>query len=246
MRAPRCLWARSLATPGVDEFYARVAGQSVSDIGRRGKFMIFYLEQDALLVHLRMSGDLTVELQSDAMRTASPPAAEFQRRYGGWLSTTRASLAALWLVGDPQDVLAGLGPEPLEAEFTAERLYQGLQSTRRALKPLLLDQSFLAGVGNIYADEALHLAHLHPLTPANRVTPEQAERLWSAIRSVLEEGINRHGASIDWVYRGGDFQNYFRVYQRAGEPCPECGALVERIVVGQRGTHYCTQCQPLT
>ena len=245
IESAQVMWARSLATPGVDEFYARVAGQSVSDIGRRGKFMIINLEQDALLVHLRMSGDLTVESQSDPCAPHHRLLLNFNGGIRLAFNDTR-KFGRLWLVSDPQEVLAGLGPEPLEAEFTVELLYQGLQSTRRALKPLLLDQSFLAGVGNIYADEALNLAHLHPLTPANRVTPEQAERLWSAIRSVLDEGINRHGASIDWVYRGGDFQNYFRVYQRAGEPCSECGALVERIVVGQRGTHYCPQCQPLT
>jgi formamidopyrimidine-DNA glycosylase len=108
-----------------------------------------------------------------------------------------------------------------------------------------LDQTFLAGLGNIYTDEALNLARLHPLAISHSLKFEQAEQLWSAIRQVLEEGIRRNGASIDWVYRGGDFQNYFRVYQRTSMPCPACGTPVQRMLVGQRGTHFCPNCQIL-
>jgi formamidopyrimidine-DNA glycosylase len=99
-------------------------------------------------------------------------------------------------------------------------------------------------MGNIYVDESLHRARLHPLTPSQSVSPEQAEALWQGIRETLYESIRRNGASIDWVYRGGDFQNFLRVYQRTGQPCPQCGTLIERILVGQRGTHYCPACQP--
>jgi formamidopyrimidine-DNA glycosylase len=141
-------------------------------------------------------------------------------------------------------VVGNLGPEPLDDGLTAESLYSRLHATHRKLKPLLLDQTFLAGLGNIYVDEALNLAKLHPLTPANRLSMEQAGRLIESIRTVLRDGIARNGASIDWVYRGGDFQNYFRVYQRTGEPCPECGTPIARIIVGQRGTHFCPHCQP--
>jgi formamidopyrimidine-DNA glycosylase len=111
------------------------------------------------------------------------------------------------------------------------------------LKPLLLDQKFLAGLGNIYTDEALHLARLHPLLISDRIDEVQASVLLDSIRQVLDEGIQRNGASIDWVYRGGDFQNYFRVYQRTGEPCKQCGTLIERIKLGQRSTHFCPYCQ---
>jgi formamidopyrimidine-DNA glycosylase len=86
---------------------------------------------------------------------------------------------------------------------------------------------------------------LHPLRTADGIAREQSDRLLWSIRQVLEEGIRRNGASIDWVYRGGDFQNYFRVYQRTGQPCPECGTLIERMIVAQRGTHYCPKCQAL-
>ncbi|MCX6034993.1 MAG: DNA-formamidopyrimidine glycosylase, partial [Chloroflexi bacterium] len=135
------------------------------------------------------------------------------------------------------------GPEPLSEAFTADWLYSSLHIRRRQLKPLLLDQAFLAGLGNIYTDEALHLAKLHPLLLSDLVTKKQAKGLWQAIRKVLEEGIRRNGASIDWVYRGGDFQNHFRVYGRTGEPCPVCGTPIERTTVGQRGTHFCPKCQ---
>lgn len=150
----------------------------------------------------------------------------------------------VWLTNDSCLVLNNLGPEPLSPELTPRLFYQMLASRRRQLKPLLLDQTFLAGLGNIYTDEALHLAGLHPLVLANKLSPRHAEKLLEAIRSVLQEGIKRNGASIDWVYRGGEFQNHFRVYQRTGEACPCCGSAVERITIGQRGTHFCPSCQP--
>jgi formamidopyrimidine-DNA glycosylase len=149
----------------------------------------------------------------------------------------------IWLTDAVESVTGGLGPEPLSRGFTAEVLHDRLHERHRQLKPLLLDQTFLAGMGNIYTDEALHLAKLHPLRSSETVTRPQAKRLHAAIRTVLHEGIRRNGASIDWVYRGGEFQNHFRVYDRAGQPCPECGTKIRRLVVGQRGTHICPRCQ---
>jgi formamidopyrimidine-DNA glycosylase len=156
---------------------------------------------------------------------------------------TLANLAGCgwWMMRNVGD----LGPEPLDEGFTPEDFFARIHATRRQLKPLLLDQKFLAGLGNIYADEALNLAKLHPLTPANALTVQQAAHLLEGIRTVLRDGIQRNGASIDWVYRGGDFQNYFRVYQRTGLPCPKCGTPIARIIVGQRGTHFCPYCQPV-
>jgi formamidopyrimidine-DNA glycosylase len=141
-------------------------------------------------------------------------------------------------------VVGGLGPEPFDPLFTADVLHARLHAFRRQIKPLLLDQTFIAGLGNIYTDEALHQARVHPLRLSDSLSFEESSRLWQAIRDVLSEGIRRNGASIDWVYRGGDFQNAFHVYQRTGHPCPVCGTPVERIAVGQRGTHFCPNCQP--
>ena len=150
----------------------------------------------------------------------------------------------VWLVSDPEKIIGGLGPEPLSGTFTPEVFYQGLQKHHRQIKPLLLDQSFLAGLGNIYTDEALYLAHVHPMMISNEINIHKSKELWSAIREILRKGIAYNGSSIDWVYRGGEFQNLFTVYHRAGEQCNTCGDVIQRIVVGQRGTHYCPTCQP--
>ena len=151
----------------------------------------------------------------------------------------------VWLTADSQDVLGKLGPEPLSRDFTPEWLYTSLQRRHRQLKPLLLDQTFLAGLGNIYTDETLHIAKLHPLAISDSVSRQQARALYEAIRRVLKEGIKRNGASIDWAYRGGEFQNHFRVYDRDGEPCMVCGTPIQKLVIGQRGTHICPKCQVL-
>jgi formamidopyrimidine-DNA glycosylase len=238
------LWERTLAEPSLQEFTERIVGQVIEDIGRRGKFLYFRLSRDWLLIHLRMSGDLLVKLA-----TAET---QIHDRLLFWLDddillvfNDARKFGRVWLVEEVDRVTGELGPEPLDDSFTSHDLFERLHTTHRQLKPLLLDQTFLAGLGNIYVDEALNLARLHPLTSSASLTEEQAAQLLSAIRTVLQDGIARNGASIDWVYRGGDFQNYFRVYQRTGLPCPECGTPVARILVGQRGTHFCPTCQPL-
>ncbi len=238
------LWERTLETPSPAEFQERIAGQAIEDIWRRGKFAVFSLSSDTLLIHLRMSGDLLVEPLSAPLAPHHRLILELDQGLRLAFNDAR-KFGRAWLVADPETVLKDLGPEPLDPGLTSENFYQRLKSHQRQLKPLLLDQTFLAGLGNIYADEALHLAKLHPLTLASSLTFQQAEQLLESIRRVLQEGIRRNGATIDWVYRGGDFQNYFRVYQRTGEPCPVCGTPIQRITVGQRGTHFCPTCQSL-
>lgn len=240
----RVLWERSLAEPEAGEFAQRIVGQRIEEITRRGKFIVIALSQDYLLFHLRMSGDLMVERDDAPMLPHHRLALILE---GGWRLAFNdpRKFGRAWLVRDAQIVLSGLGPEPLDERLTPNELFKGLQKRRRQLKPLLVDQSFLAGIGNIYADEILHAARLHPLRLSDSLTYAEAERLWRSIRQVLNEGIQRNGASIDWVYRGGGFQNYFRVYQRTGQPCYVCGAPVQRIIVAQRGTHLCPVCQPM-
>jgi formamidopyrimidine-DNA glycosylase len=237
------LWERTIAEPTPQDFQERILGQSVVDVSRRGKFIILEFNTDNLLIHLRMSGDLLVEDQAASIAPHHRLILDLDGDIRLAFNDTR-KFGRAWLVADPQTVLGNIGPEPLDEDLTAGEFYGRLQAYRRQLKPLLLDQTFIAGLGNIYTDEALHMAGLHPLTISNTLTPSQANILLLSIRQVLQEGIQRQGASIDWVYRGGDFQNYFNVYQRSGDPCTTCGTPIQRILVGQRGTHYCSQCQP--
>ena len=237
------LWEGSLAEPTALEFRERILGQIVRDVGRRGKYIMMQFSDDTLLIHLRMSGDLVIEKQTEPVAPHHRMMLDLDGGIRLAFNDTR-KFGRIWLVADPQVVVGNLGPEPLNGDFTPQVLHQRLQAHRRQLKPLLLDQSFIAGLGNIYTDEALHRARFHPLLISNTLDNSQSERLWSSIRQVLEEGIRRQGASIDWIYRGGDFQNYFTVYQRTGDPCPTCGAPIQRILVGQRGTHFCVNCQP--
>lgn len=242
------LWERTIAEPQPTEFRQRLTGQVIERVGRRGKLVVITLDRDTLLFHLRMSGDLRVEPGLDSSGIPLPLAAhdrlavEFE---SGWrLAFNDArKFGRAWLVAQPDALFARLGVEPLGEAFTADWLHTELQSRRRQIKALLLDQTFIAGVGNIYADEALHLARINPCQPAHTLTRLQAEALHKALRNVLMEGIRTHGASIDWVYRGGDFQNQFRVYRRTGEPCPTCGTPVVRQLLAQRSTHYCPTCQ---
>jgi formamidopyrimidine-DNA glycosylase len=237
------LWPRTLATPlGAAQLQDRLAGRKVESVSRRGKFLLIGFPPDTLLFHLRMSGDLRV-VPLDAP-------AELHDRFridfsDGWrlaFNDTR-KFGRVWLCADPQEILGDLGPEPFDPALTPAVFHARLNERKRQLKPLLLDQTFLAGLGNIYTDESLFKASLHPLRASDSLTQPESGRLFAAIREVLDEGIRRQGASIDWVYRGGDFQNYFNVYQRTGEACPRCGTPIVRMLVGQRGTHYCPNCQ---
>lgn len=240
----KVLWDRTIANMNAEAFLARTRGQTIQAISRRGKFLVFSMDRDTMLIHLRMSGDIRVEEADADTQTHDRIFLEFESGLRMVFNDTR-KFGRVWLVGDPEDVVGNLGPEPLDENLTDEEFHRMLQNRSRQLKPLLMDQHFLAGLGNIYTDEALHLAKIHPLTQSDSLTEEESARLLKAIREVLSEGIRRNGASIDWVYRGGDFQNQLRAYGRAGEPCPVCGGEIIRLVVGQRGTHICPNCQQL-
>jgi formamidopyrimidine-DNA glycosylase len=240
-------WQRSLAEPEPAELNRRLCGQQITAIGTRGKFIWFSLSSDHLIFHLRMSGDLFYTSGLD--RTASGQKhirfwASFEE--GGWLVfNDPRKFGRIWLVSDPDTVFSRIGMEPFDDRLTPEAFHRLITARRRQLKPLLLDQSVIAGLGNIYTDEALFLAKLHPLRDSAYLNRDETNRLLLSIREALREGIRRNGASIDWVYRGGDFQNHFNVYQQTGKPCPVCGTPIERIRVGQRGTHFCPFCQKM-
>lgn len=244
------LWDGTLANQLPGDFTARVKHQSVRSVWRRGKFLVFTLSTDTILIHLRMSGDLRMERIIDETGT-EVPLQKHDRLVLVFTSGIRLAFnnprkfGRVWLVSDPAEILGDLGPEPLDTTLDAECFHGMLQQHKRQLKPLLMNQHFLAGMGNIYTDEALYRAKLHPLRRSNTLLKEESASLLDSIRSVLKEGILHNGASIDWVYRGGDFQNHFNVYGRTGEPCPDCGIQIKRLVVGQRGTHICPHCQQM-
>ncbi len=237
-------WARTLAIPSPAQFKKRVAGQRIVDVSRRAKYLVIRLEDYHLLIHLRMSGDLIIREGKIKPEKHDRLLLHLSNHKYLAFNDTR-KFGRVWLTDQPDEILGKLGPEPLGADFTAQWLFENLHARKRSLKPLLLDQTFIAGLGNIYTDECLHIAKLHPLASSNNVTKEQAVSLHKAIRTVLKEGIRRNGASIDWVYRGGEFQNFFRVYGREGEPCPVCNTAIQKLTVGQRGTHVCPNCQRL-
>lgn len=243
------LWSKTLAAPAPDLFRGLIKGRVVTGLTTRGKFIMLTLDQGFLLFHLRMSGLLYMRKTSPSADT--DPAAKHDRLRlhlaSGWdlvFNDTR-KFGRAWLVEDALEVTGKLGPQPFDPGLTAEKFHIMLMARARQLKPLLLDQSFLAGLGNIYTDEALFSARLHPLRLANSLTLKEAARLLAAIREVLTLGIAHNGASIDWAYRGGEFQNHCKVYQQTGSPCPRCGTPIQRTTVGQRGTHYCPNCQAL-
>ncbi len=248
--AGHILWPRTLAAPTADLLNARLAGRRVVDVGRRGKYLLIHLEPAASLIfHLRMTGRLDV-LAADAGLPDGPHLrAWFALADGRRLAFTDArKFGRIWLVEDAAEVVGKLGPEPLDLAFTSEMLASRLRDRRAAIKSILLDQTVIAGVGNIYADEALFLAGIHPLRPASGLNEAEIGRLWDALRFVLRESVAARGTLLR-DYRTpygqeGVYQNRLRVYRRAGERCRRCGATIERIRVAQRSTHFCPCCQP--
>ncbi len=237
------LWEGALATPSPAEFLGRVQGQSVKGIARRGKHLLIHLSADTLVLHFRMSGEVVVEAQTEPLGVHYRLVLNFAGGDRLAFNNPR-KFGRVWLVADPEALLAHLGPEPLGEDFNPQAFYNILQSCHQQIKYLLLDQKAIAGLGNIYTDEALHLSKIHPRTKSDTLNFEQAKLLWENIRHVLREGIGNQGTSFDWIYKGGDYQRLLRVYKRTGDPCPTCGTPIERIRVAQRGTHYCPTCQP--
>jgi formamidopyrimidine-DNA glycosylase len=241
-------WDRIIAELGPDSFRENLIGKEIIDAQRRGKFLHFPLSKGHLIAHLRMSGDMRMEERMTQKGEPLPPDAydrviiNFESPYRMAFNNIR-KFGRMWYVEDPQSVFGNLGPEPLSDVFTADLFYSMLHNHSRQIKPLLMNQGFLAGLGNVYTDESLFWAKIHPLRQSDSLTKEEVKRLHDSIRSVLRLGIRRFGASIDWIYRGGEFQNSFNVYQREGEPCPICGTLIKKIKVGQRGTHFCPNYQ---
>ncbi len=252
-------WPRQIKHPAPDDFAARTRDREILAVERRAKWVIVSLgpqespEADGqpavLAIQVKMTGQL------DVLPIGAPSDrhvhAVFALDDGNELrlrDTRKFGRLALYTRGEAQRVLGALGPEPLAEAFTLADFRRLLRRRKARLKPLLMDQAFLAGVGNIYADEALWRARLHPLRSAARLRPEQERLLYGALRDVLTEAIERRGSSVD-DYRApggiGEMQHHLNVYGRTGKPCPRCGRPTRRMVIGARSSHFCSWCQRL-
>jgi len=241
-------WPRTLHSPTPDEFATRIVGQTFRSIERRAKYIVCALDHDYLIVHLKMTGRLYVSdthAQHDADRWVH---FKLGLDAGHELRFSDArKFGKVYLTAQLDSVVGALGPEPLEDAFTLEVFRQRLMRHAKNIKALLLDQSFVAGVGNIYADEALFRAGIHPLRRADTLNADEIARLYDSVRAALRDGIDYEGASINWYRKPdgtrGESQNHFYVYGREGQACLACGASIHKIRVTQRGTHFCPHCQ---
>ena len=253
-------WPRTLRSEDPLAFRDAVVGRTIVDVGRRAKLVVVDLDDGmAVTIHLKMTGQLFVvpgAAPTDpyvrlSVALADGRAVRFRdiRKFGRvGLARRDASVGDLvGELGGPKG-FRGFGPEPLDPAFTLRTFRARLRARRGRLKPLLLDQAFVAGIGNIYADEALWAARLHPLRSAASLRPRDEARLYRELRRILAEAVERRGSSIDdYTAPDGDgsMQERLLVYQRPGEPCPRCGRPIRRIVVGGRATHFCSYDQRL-
>jgi formamidopyrimidine-DNA glycosylase len=239
----------SIAEPSAEEFQKGLIKSKIVSLSRRGKHIVFTLDNGKyLIVHLRMTGSLIVKPDSEEpdkfirviLYLDNKTSIHFRdvRRFG-----------RMWLVNNIDSVVGKLGPEPLEKEFSVEVLAKILKNRKTPVKSLLLDQTLIAGIGNMYADEALFQARIHPLKPANSLSKKEIINLHEAIQYVLKKGIRNKGASTDTYIRPegikGAAHLEFQVAHRKGEECPICGGPIERILVGQRSTFFCPNCQKM-
>ena len=237
------LWPKAINTPSVAEIKQRLPGQRIEAINRRAKYLRFELSGgDTLFLHLKMSGNLLVEPADDPLDPHVRTIFDLDNSHQLRFRDTR-KFGRVYLVDDPDIVIGKLGPEPLADDFTANDFKALFRNRKGKLKPLLLNQEFIAGIGNIYADESCFAAGVDPRRQVNTLSDEELGKLYHAIRQALNHGIMRKGASLDDVYRGGEFQNHFQVYGRTGENCSQCGTPIQRVVLGGRSTHFCPQCQ---
>lgn len=257
--AVQVYWARTIGHPDASSFSTRLSGAQISKIGRRAKLLLLFLgNKDTLVIHRRMTGNILLfpaapagmvwhELPDAYCRVAL--LLDDGRRVA-FSDPRKFGRISLYQPKELQAVLGGYGVEPLSEEFTTAALALLLKRHARQMKPFLLDQAAVAGIGNIYADEALFRAGIHPLRRTDTLTGEEVGRLHEAIRAVLEVGIAHGGTTFGrhqdiWGEAGWN-REHLHVYQHEAMPCVRCGTPIVRIVVAQRGTHFCPQCQPLS
>jgi formamidopyrimidine-DNA glycosylase len=252
-------WPNQIKHPAPASFAAALVGRTVVGVERRAKWLVFELSESAVLaIQVKMTGQLTVVPASEPRDRHVHATLTFTdgrqlrlrdtRKFARLGVFRRDEAGRLLGADEAAELFAGFGPEPLDPAFTASAMRARLARRKGRLKTLLMDQAFVAGVGNIYADEALWRARLHPLRSAAGLNADQARRLHRAVREVLAEAIERRGSSVDDYLppQGpGTMQRFLNVYGRQGKACPRCGRPVRRVVINARSTHFCSWCQRL-
>jgi formamidopyrimidine-DNA glycosylase len=241
-------WPRTVEPLSVAMFSKRILGTTILGISRVGKWMMFHLSSgQRIMIHLRMAGGFSMEPGPHdrlVLELSDGLTLHYRdtRKFGRWK-----------LVDDPQTILGKLGPDALTRRFTLRYFNEAMRSHHRMIKPLILDQSIMAGLGNIYADEALWAAQIHPMRRSDSLSAAEVEALFKAIRHVLTLGVRNRGTSLgdgqtnyrDVEGESGGHRGQVKAYGRTGKPCTRCGTRLEKIVVAQRGTHFCPVCQTL-
>ncbi|MEW9051710.1 MAG: DNA-formamidopyrimidine glycosylase [Neobacillus sp.] len=246
-------WPKIIKNPvEIEQFIDALKGETIEDVGRRGKFLIIYTDHYALVSHLRMEGKYGLYPKEETFDKHTHVLFHFtdgsELRYR---DVRKFGTMHLYKKGEEfeKPPLIGLGPEPFSEEFTKEFLHEKLKKTNRKVKPALLDQKILVGLGNIYVDEALFRAGIHPERPANSLNEAEIAVLHREIIDTLSEAVKKGGSTIrSYVNTQGEigmFQLELYAYGRKGEPCKNCGTPLEKTTVGGRGTHFCPQCQKL-
>jgi formamidopyrimidine-DNA glycosylase len=236
----------TVARPSPEEFRRRVTGRTITSMSRHGKYLFFHLSggDDVLMAHMKLAGALLVNPEP---RKHTHIILHLDNGTRIEMSDPR-KFARMWLEKDESAVAKKLGPEPLDKDFTVRKLADILKKRRTPVKAVILQQELISGIGNMYADEALFDARIHPASPADSLTPAEVKKLHASIRKVLLKGIENKGASVrDYIRPGGELGHAhtdFLVAHGAGNKCPGCNGTIERIVVRGRGTYLCPKCQP--
>jgi len=243
------IWEGIVRQPTASEFRSRLIGQEITSIARRGKYLLFSLSSgDLLIIHLKMTGSLLLKPTSAEPAKFIRAIIHLDKGTSLFFRDPR-KFGMMRLAKDSNSIASKLGPEPLEPNFTPQVLAQRLNNRTPPIKALLCDQKVIAGIGNMYADEALFQARIHPLRSGKSLSSNEVERLHQAIQQVLWSAIGNKGASTDTYFRPsgekGTAHFHFQVAHRlSGNFCPVCGTSIERIVVRNRGTYFCPKCQP--
>ena len=240
-------WPKAVRQPSPNEFVSRLIGATIRSLGRRAKFLVFGLDEGTLIVHLRMTGSLVVVSSVDPVHRFARTVFDLDdsRRL---LFVDGRKLGAMWLTNEPSSVIGHLGPEPLSQDFTLEVLKEKLRGRGVPIKPLLLDQGLVAGIGNIYADEILFVARLNPLRTASDLSGDEATRLYLAIRTVLSDATEKLAGLLPIAgppTESEEGSSVLLVTRREGAACPNCEERIVREVIRGRSAYLCPACQAL-